>query len=304
MVIHINTSSTNCLILQRGAFIMGQRLYPAIIFFGILFLVVGCAQQGKIISDEKTQLRIAGSGSGIAILKIVNESFENAHPGIGLNFLPSTSTVDGMIGVSQGLLDIGSAARKLTVPEKELHPGIVEYSFVKDALVMCVNPNVGVMSLTKDEIKRIYAGNITDWSQVGGQKGKIVVFDREETDSSKILLREHILGQGTPVTKDAIVLQSSDSMHASVEATRDSIGQCSLGGIRFNGVSVKSLALDGIIASASTIRDGSYPLVRDFGIIVKKEGLNPATEVFIKHIFSEEAKEVLARYGYFPSPKD
>jgi phosphate transport system substrate-binding protein len=274
--------------LKQNAFIL-----TAILLLVIASGCVGTQQEGS------NKIVIAGSGSSISILNLIVDSFESSNKGITPEFLPSTGTGDGVIGVAEGMLNIGAAARKMKDSEKEKYPDLMEVTFLRDAMVLAVNKNVQVDGLTSEQIRKIHSGEITNWNEVGGQDAEIVVLDREESESSKILLREHIFGPDMNITSSAILMHSADSMDQGIEQMPNSIGQTSLGMIKAKGLTIKALAVDGVQPSVSTVRDGSYKMVRDYGVIYGKNATG-TTNTFVDFLFSEEAGEILEGYGFAP----
>jgi phosphate transport system substrate-binding protein len=283
-----------------------SRISGKIVSLFILFLwislIAGCSSTEEV-KESREKIRIAGSGSGSVILKSIQEPFNKKYPNIKLDILPTTGTGDGIRGVSEGLLDIGVAARKMKSSEKEKYPNVDEATFAKDVMVLAVNENVEVESLTSEQIKKIFSGEITDWSEVGGQKGKIVLLDREESESSKILLREQILGSDLTVTDASILMTSADAMNKAIEKTPNSLGQTSLGVIKLQNLNIKPIAVDGVMPSTSTIKDGSYKLVRSYGIVFPKGGLNENVKAFVDYVFSEEAKQILKGNDFVAVPR-
>lgn len=248
-------------------------------------------------------LTISGSSSGLGLMSQVITAFEKKYPGTKVKILPGTETSDGVNGVGQGQLDIGLAARPLKKEEAEKYPNIEVLTFAKDAMVLAVNQNVTVNNLTKDQVVKIHSGQITDWSQVGGQGGKIVVLDREESESSKGILRKYIIGADLKITKNAIIMHSGDSMNKAIGEMENSIGQTSLGVIKMENLEIKPLSIDNIAPSASTISSGDYKMVREYGIVVSRGKLAGAVKDFVDFIFRSEAGRILAGNEIVPVPR-
>jgi phosphate transport system substrate-binding protein len=264
--------------------------------FLVALMIVGCSPQ----QQQQTQLNLGGSSSGMIILEPVIKAFETKYPGYKINILPGTQTSDAIKGVSEGLLDIGSQARPMKASEKETYTNVDEILFVKDAMVLGVNPNVQVSGLTTDQLKKIYSGEILDWSEVGGKAGKIVVLDREEEDSSKILLRERIIGNDLKISEAAVILHSAGDMNKAIAETSNSLGYSSFGTITKDKLNIKSLAIDGVMPTIENTISGKYPLVRTYALTVPKGELTGGTKLFVDFLFSDESRQILESYGYLP----
>jgi phosphate transport system substrate-binding protein len=269
----------------------------SLFLISILFIALlsGCTQQ-----KQQRQIDIGGSSSGMIILGSVVKAFEEKYQGYTVNFMPGTQTSDAIKGVSEGLLDIGSQARPMKDSEKETYTNVNEILFVKDTMILGVNQNVEVSDLTKEQIKKIYLGEISEWSEVGGQEGAIVILDREEDDSSKIMLREQIIGKDLKIKDTAVILHSAEDMNKAIVETPNSIGYASLGTINKDKLNIKSIAIEGVLPTVENTISGKYPMVRTYAITVPKGELTGATKLFVDFLFSDESKQILESYGYMP----
>lgn len=274
----------------------------AAVFFVIL--VAGCISDApKEETSAKQEITISGSGSGVEILKPLADAFSKNNPDIIIKFLAPTSTGDGIVGAGEGTLDIASIARKMKDSEKSKYPNLAEATYVRDAMVLAVNPKLNITGLTSDQVRKIHSGNITDWSEVGGQSGNVMLLDREESESSKLVLRKEILGPDMKITPRAIMLYSAGTTHETIASEKFAIGQASLGTIRMQRYDIKPLAIDGVVPTPDTVKSGQYKMVRDYGVAYKKDGASDATKKFIDFIFSGEAAQILAGYDFVPVPR-
>ena len=261
----------------------------------------------NITSDShsaKNIIRISGSTSGISILNFLANDYKKTHPEVTFEFPFGTSTGDGITGVAKGLLDIGSAARNMEESEKEKYPNITEHIYVKDAMILGVNPNVSVSDISSEQAIKIHSGEITNWSALGGQDGTIVVLSREESESSMILLRRHILGQDLKITDKAIILHSSESMNKALTEIPNTIGQSSLGIVKLNHLNIKALSIDGITPTEKNITGGTYKLVRNYLIILPKDIIKPEVNNFVNFVLGKEAAQLLRTNSFFPPKID
>ncbi|MDP2631449.1 MAG: substrate-binding domain-containing protein [Candidatus Uhrbacteria bacterium] len=252
------------------------------------------------IGDLQNRIVISGSSSSISILTPIAEKFQEENPDIEIQFLPGTASGDGIIGVANELIDIGALARPINESEAELYPDVVGNTFVMDAMVLGVHNSVTVKNLSSDEVRKIHSGEISNWSEVGGEDAIIILLDREESESSKILLREVILGDELVISETATLLHTSESLETALEDIPNSVGQTSFGAIKMKGLDFNALAIDGIAPSVATIKNGKYKMVRNYGIAYKESNLSKATEDFIDFIFSSEAEGILESYDFVP----
>jgi len=204
-------------------------------------------------------LKISGSGTTSAILSAVKPAFEADMPGYRLELLPGTETGGGVQGVIKGVLDVAAMARPPKDEEAAQHVEYVEFG--KGGATIFTHPGVNVTNLTTDQSAAIFAGQITNWSQVGGPDMPIVLYVRNEDESSTKALRTAVFGD-TPFPPATIrVLASQSEMLVAVEGTPGSVGFGWWPAALAKGTKVHAVALDGQAPAAP-----NYPVIGGFGI--------------------------------------
>jgi phosphate transport system substrate-binding protein len=197
-----------------------------IIYLTILMLIAaGCTSSSKETAtetpapvDEDVTLTASGSGGTTRVLNVVKPAFEADIPGYHLEVLTGTGTGGGVQGVVEGTLDVAAMAR----PPKD--DEAVEYvEFGQSGQAIFVHPGVSVTDLSTEQVIAIFSGEITNWSEVGGEDQEIVLCVRDEGDSSTQALREAVFGD-TPFPETAQVLTSQGDMIAIIEGTPNSAG--------------------------------------------------------------------------------
>lgn len=190
-----------------------------------------------------------------------------------------------------GVAEVGMLSRELQGDEKALIPTII----ADDAIALIVHPLNLSDSLDITEIKSIFAGEITNWSEVGGKARKIHVVAREEGSGTRGAFDEIIMG-ATEVTPGAIVQDSNGAVREIIAGDPSAIGYLSLGVVDKR---VKAVAIQGVLPSVSTVAENTYKLVRPM-ILATRE--NPGKEVrdFISFCLSEKAQGMLAQEGLVP----
>ena len=128
-----------------------------------------------------------------------------------------------------------------------------------DGLAMVVHPANPVRSLTKAQISSIYRGAITNWREVGGPNTRIVVIQRESNSGTEESFKELVIGKGIPVTGSAETQSSNGSVKSRVSTTLSAIGFLGHG---FVDGSVKVIAVNGILPTVATVKNGTYPVSR------------------------------------------
>jgi phosphate transport system substrate-binding protein len=224
------------------------------------------------------------------------EDYAMSHPGVTFEFGSGTNTGGGVQGVADGTLDLGVANRALTPEETEL--GVGFHTFAVDATVFAVRLPNTVVSLTSDQVRALYSGEVIDWVELGGEPANVFLLGRDPDESATRQFFNPIM-TGRRVSPLMTVLDRSSEMLDALEGTRGSIGFTSLGLLRIGGSDlIAPVALDGVEASAASIDDGTYPWVTTLAIVTPPQGFSRTVADFIKYVVSVEARSTLAMYGY------
>ncbi|MDY2744871.1 MAG: phosphate ABC transporter substrate-binding protein [Methanosphaera sp.] len=200
----------------------------------------------------------------------------------------------GLNSVKKGSAQIGTYSSKLS--SKKAGANVTQTQIATDGIAIIVNPSNNVSDLTKDQVKDIFTGKITDWSQVGGSPGKINVITREEGSGTRDAITKVVLDDEDFVS-NAVVQSSTGSLMQSISTDDKAIGFASLSDLREN--QVKKLKINGVEANDQTIKDGSYVVQRPFLFLTNKTPDN-ATQAFINWTLSDEGQQIVAEEGLVP----
>lgn len=135
----------------------------------------------------------------------------------------------------------------------------VVHTVALDGIAMIVHPSNPVRTLTKAQIADIYKGKFINWNQVGGPNSRIVVIQRESNSGTQEAFKELVMGKTAQISKNAETQASNGAIKNRVSSTRSAIGFVGLG---FVDRSVKPIAVNGVLPSVATVRNGSYPVSR------------------------------------------
>jgi phosphate transport system substrate-binding protein len=204
-------------------------------------------------------LKASGSGTITTVLEAIKPAFESATPGYKLEVLSGSSTGNGVTGILEGILDIATMAR--SPKDEEIAKNIKYYEMGLVGQAIIVNSSLAnITSLSSKQIADIFSGKITNWSEVGGPNQKIVLYVREEDETSTKALRKVILGD-TPFPETATTLFSQSDMAFSVEGTPGAIGIAAWVAILATQTKVSAIAINGV-----TPDNASYPILGSAGI--------------------------------------
>lgn len=243
---------------------------------------------GKELSGSIT---MAGSTSMEKFANTLAESFMAAHPDVTVQ-AEFTGSSAGVEAVLSGQSDIGNSSRNLT--EDEIAEGAVENIVAIDGIAVVTDPNNTVSDLTRDQLIQIYTGEVTNWSDLGGESLPIVVVGREAGSGTRGAFEEIL--EIEDQCQYANELDSTGAVMARVASTPGAIGYVSLDVL---DDTVKALSLDGVEANEANIKDGSYFLSRPFVMATKGELVdqNELVQALFEYVYSEEGQELVQSVG-------
>ena len=235
-----------------------------------------------------------GSTSMEKVIGALGEAFMEANSGVNFTYNP-TGSGSGITAVSEGRCDIGLSSRALK--DSEVASGLVGTVLAYDGIAMIVNPANTVEDLDIETIAKIYTGEITNWSEVGGADAEIVQVGREAGSGTRNGFEE--LTETVDKCKYRQELTSTGDVITAVAQNPDAIGYASLASVKD---SVKALKVAGVTPSEETVKDGTYLIQRPF-VLVTKEGvaLSPVAQAFFDYATKGQANDIITASGVVPA---
>ena len=254
-------------------------------------MLVGCGSSTKPTGSVSTD----GSTSMEKLIGALGEAFQN-DTGISFTYNP-TGSGSGIKAVQEGRCDIGLSSRDLKESEKAA--GLTGTVLAYDGIAIIVNPKNPVTDLSMETIAKIYTGQITNWSELGGNDAEIVLIGREAGSGTRSGF-ESITG-----TEDACKyrqeLTSTGDVITTVAQNPGAIGYASVASVKD---SVRSLKVDGVAPTEETIKDGSYVVQRPFLLVTKKDiKLSDNAQKFFDYITSTNADKIITAAGVVSANK-
>lgn len=245
-------------------------------------------------SGRKGTLDIAGGTAHIPVMKDAARNIMQVNPDIRITVTGGGSGV-GVQKVGEGLVQIGNTGRALKEGEIRKY-GLVSWPFAIDGVAAAVNPENPVGGLTKDQLKKIYAGEIANWKDVGGTDAAISLYIREDGSGTRETFEERGLDKGRASTKSNVV-SSNGAMKTAIAQDKNAIGYVGIG--HLDGT-LKGLVLDGMTPSQENAKNGTYTVTRLLYMNTKgqPEGL---TKAFIDYIYTPDGDAIIAKAGYIPT---
>lgn len=252
-------------------------------------LIIGCGSSDTTMSKKgnDTTIAISGSTSVGPLVELEEEEFEANNQDVTIE-INQTGSSSGIKDTISGTTEIGMSSRELTDEESK---NLKEVTIAVDGIGVVVNKNNPVKNLTLEQIKDIFTGKITNWSEVGGEDKEIVVVSREEGSGTRTAFQE-ILNYSTEDTvKNAIVNNSTGATKVMVEENDNAIGYMSIGYI---DDSIASVNVDGVEATADNVKSGEYKIQRPFLLVYKEGALSEEGQEFIDFILSDKGQAIVA----------
>ena len=264
----------------------------------VLSLVACGSSENKEVVSEKLSGTVStdGSTSMEKVIGGLGEMFMERNSDITFTYNP-TGSGSGIKAVQEGRCDIGLASRSLKTEEVE--SGLTETVLAYDGIAVIVNLENPVSDLDVQTIAKIYTGEITDWSEVGGNDAEIVLVGREAGSGTRDGF-ESITG-----TEDACQyrqeLTSTGDVITAVSQNPGAIGYASVASVKDT---VKAIKVGGVAPSDETVKDETYAIQRPFVLVTKADAeLSAAAKAFFDYALSAEAHELIIAAGVVPASK-
>lgn len=267
-----------------------KKLLVLLLTMLLTISMVGC---GSSKEEENQTVTVDGSTSMSKMIQMLAEGYEN-ETGTAVAY-NATGSSSGIQAVLEGRADIGLSSRYLKQEEKD--KGLKEVVVAYDGIAIIVNPDNPVSELDVETIAKIYTGEITNWSEVGGNDGEIVLIGREAGSGTRDGF-ESITGTTDKCLYKQELLSTGDVITA-VGSNENAIGYASLASVN---ETVKALVVNGVTPSEATILDGTYPISRPFVFaLVEDKELSKSASNFIDYVFSDAGKALITKSGVVPT---
>jgi len=268
-------------------------------------LFAGCGR-GKGGRDEEQSLTVKGSDTLLHLSTEWAEAFMDANPDIDVAVTGGGSGT-GIAALLNGTTDVANASRK--IKQKELDNAkasgkqIKEIKVARDGISVVVHPSNPVNELTMDQLKKIFAGAYTKWSQVGGPDTEIIVLSRDHSSGTYAFFKKRVLGKLEYATTARFVPSNSAIVN---QASMDhgAIGYVGLGYYenargRIKGIAVVDGGGQAVLPSVKSVSNGSYPISRTLQVYVVGDP-SGAVKKYIDFALSPEGQAIVGKKGFVP----
>ena len=243
------------------------------------------------------QLQLAGSTTVQPLAEQLAEAFMDINPDVVVEIQGGGSSV-GVTSAGEGTVDIGNASRAIKDSEMETFPNLNVYTIAYDGIAIVTNPELDIPTLSEDQVRAIFSGEIVNFSEVGGPDAEIVVVSREEGSGTRTAFEELVMeytdenGEKVlaPITENALLQQSNGQVSTVVSTTPNTIGFLSFG---YLSDAVKGVAIDGVEPNVDNVKNGSYSIYRPLNMLTNGEA-DGLAKAFIDFILSDAGQAIVA----------
>ncbi|MEN9662205.1 MAG: Phosphate-binding protein PstS 1 precursor [Verrucomicrobiota bacterium] len=260
-----------------------------------LFLLTALA---AVSSAQAQKLVIKGSDTlGAKLVPTLAEEYKATNPGVSFEIAAEGSTT-GLTAIIDSTAQIGMSSRRAKPTEVSaaqakgvnLKATIVAF----DGIGVIVNSANGVKGLTKRQVEQIFAGDITDWSAVGGSPGKISIYTRN-TASGTYSDFKTLAMNARDYAGSSQKMAGNEQIASEVSKNPNGIGYVGLAYINDSGV--KALAIDGLLPTKDGVRAGTYPYSRPTFYYTNGEPTGEAAK-FLAYTISAAGQAIADRVGF------
>jgi phosphate transport system substrate-binding protein len=282
----------------------------------ILLLLTGCLQKNNSSqttnSQSNSEIYIENKGSDTIVNLALAwaEEYQDLHPNIRISVTGGGSGT-GIASLVNNTVDIANASRKIKDEEKQNaeQNGVEPEEFViaRDAIAVIVNLENPIDKLTLQQISDIYAGEINNWSELGGEDRPIVRLSRETNSGTHVYFLEEVLRLGDKDNKrlfspTTLLLPSSEGIISETSQNPNAIGYDGLGYVT-DEVKVLTVARNSeseyTYPSVETVNSGAYPIARDLYMYTNGKPTGAIAD-YLEWIMSPEAQHTVTELGFVP----
>lgn len=280
-------------------------------------LISGCAGRSAAASGAARTRAIQNKGSDTIVNLALAwaEAYRKVKPDLDIAVTGGGSGT-GIAALINGTVDIANASREMKDNEiadaqkNGINP--VEHTVAIDALAVIVNKQNPVSQLTIDQLSDIFTGRITNWKDVGGSDGPIVLVSRETNSGTHVYFLEEVVRKGDSKNKDVfapqtLLMPSSVGITSEVQRNPRAIGYDGLGYVDTETEKLIAVAKDAsspyVLPSVASGADGSYPISR--GLYMYTTGVpNADIDDYLAWIRGPEGQKIVANLGFVPIPQE
>ena len=255
----------------------------------------GSADTAAAVSGEVTY---DGASSFQALVESAAEKFMDQNPDAVVSGSGNGSGA-GLTAVAAGTVTIGNsdvfAEEKLEAADAEK---LVDHEVAVVGMGPVVSKNVTVDDLTLEQLKGIFSGTITNWSEVGGEDAKIVVLNRKSGSGTRATFESVVFAGEENTFKGDAELDKSGDVQTQLAATDNAISYLDFS--HFDDTKFNAIKVGGVEPKSDNVLDNSFPIWATEHMYCAKDA-DDATKAFLEFMLSEDVQgSLVEEQGFIP----
>jgi phosphate transport system substrate-binding protein len=243
-------------------------------------------------TDLAGQIQVAGSTTVQPLTEKLALAFMSYNPGLVIEVQGGGSSV-GVTAAGEGTVNIGQVSREVKGSEFEAFPDLQVFTIAFDGIAIVTHPDLELPSITLEEAKRIFGGEITNYAEIGGPDAEIIVVSREEGSGTRAAFDELVLESSEPeleMAETALLQQSNGQVRTTVATTPNAIGYLSFG---FLDESVNLVEINGFLPTVDNVLAGNYPVFRPLNLTTNGDP-DELSQAFLDFILSSFGQAIVS----------
>ncbi len=266
----------------------------------IVIMLIALLAFVTIWSVSARDVTVSGSSTVMPLAEVAAEEF-NAQQKDCVVTVSAGGTGAGILGIAERKNDIAMASRKITEDERQrFGDSFQEFLVGLDGISLAVSDEVyqaGVKGLSRQQVRDIYSGNITNWKELGGPDAEIYVISREEGSGTRDSFNEVVLGSGDAEMPgvDTVAFGGAE-VKTAISGSDKAIGYL---GFNYLGNGVAGIAFNGVAPSYENIKLDIYELHRHLYFYTFEKPVSGA-QAFIDFVQGPQGRKIAAQEGFIP----
>ncbi len=253
-------------------------------------------------SNGLDTVTITGSTTVMPLVEICAEEFNMLQKNVMVTVSGVGGSGVGIKNVASGFSDIGMSSREIRADEIKLYgDNFSEYLIGYDAICIAVSKSIydsGVTNLTRDQLRAIYNGNVTNWKELGGPDREIYAVARMVGSGTGDIFNEMVMGDLKTETMGAdTYTQNNAEMKTAITKSDKAIGYLGFNYVQDGNLS--AVAYEGVFPTTESIKSDTYPLSRPLYVMTWDEP-DDGEQAFIDFILGDEGQSIVEEIGFLP----
>jgi len=276
-----------------------MRVESKLLMVLLVFFMAGANSEAR-----EAMVMVSGSSTVMPLAELAAEEFNLMQDKYTVNVKSGGSGV-GIIDAAEGRSDIAMSSREIKPEERQRYETatvrFVELPVGFDAICLVVSPVIydfGVTSLTKDEVRQIFAGTVANWKELGGPNMEIFAIGRRPGSGTRDTFNEIIMGSKEAETP-GVSYDSGESSEVKFSTQRSDNAIGYMGYSFVMRGDTKVVSLDGVAPTIENIKSGAYPLARKLYFVTLGEP-SAGAKAYIDYILSPAGQQIALENGFIP----